>query len=37
MNHKASWITNVIALLVGFLIGLVIRVSGFGIRDGPRG
>ncbi len=37
MNHRASWLINVISLLVGILIGLVIRHAGLGIRAGPRG
>jgi hypothetical protein len=37
MSHKVSWLMNVMAILLGILIGLVIRHLGLGIRAGPRG
>lgn len=37
MNRKVSWLINVMAILLGILIGLVIRRTDLGIRAGPRG
>ncbi len=36
MNHKVSWLIHVMAILLGILIGLVIRQAGLGIRVSPR-